>query len=70
MEENNNLQVTKLSLYFANVSVVSNLSMQVKAGTVHGLIGPNGAGKTSVLNCISGVDFYGYCNSDMLSGIF
>jgi branched-chain amino acid transport system ATP-binding protein len=55
MEKNSNLQLTELSLYFANVSAVSNLSMQVKAGTVHGLIGPNGAGKTSVLNCISGV---------------
>ena len=34
---------------------VSDLSMEVRQGTIHGLIGPNGAGKSTVFNVISGV---------------
>jgi len=34
---------------------VSDLSMTVTQGTIHGLIGPNGAGKSTVFNLISGV---------------
>ena len=34
---------------------VSDLSMSVIKGTIHGLIGPNGAGKSTVFNLIAGV---------------
>ena len=34
---------------------VSDLSMVVTPGAIHGLIGPNGAGKSTVFNLISGV---------------
>jgi branched-chain amino acid transport system ATP-binding protein len=34
---------------------VSDLSMMVTPGAIHGLIGPNGAGKSTVFNLISGV---------------
>ena len=34
---------------------VSDLSMMVTQGAIHGLIGPNGAGKSTVFNLISGV---------------
>jgi len=34
---------------------VSDLSMTVARGTIHGLIGPNGAGKSTVFNLISGI---------------
>lgn len=40
---------------YAGVTAVSNVDMQVKAGTVHALIGPNGAGKSSLINVIAGL---------------
>jgi branched-chain amino acid transport system permease protein len=33
---------------------VDNVTIEVQAGTIHGLIGPNGAGKTTLFNAISG----------------
>ena len=46
--------VERLTIVFGGLTAVSNASMQVRAGEVHGLIGPNGAGKSSLLNLISG----------------
>jgi ABC-type branched-subunit amino acid transport system ATPase component len=37
------------------VSVLTDVSLTVQAGQVHGLIGPNGSGKTTLLNCVSGL---------------
>jgi branched-chain amino acid transport system ATP-binding protein len=48
------LSVRGLTLRFAGVVAVSDLSFQLHAGELLGIIGPNGAGKTSVLNCING----------------
>ncbi len=44
-----------MSRRFGGLAAVSDLSMRVRAATVHGLIGPNGAGKSTVFNLISGV---------------
>ncbi len=48
------LEVHQLTLRFAGVIAVIDLSLSVRAGELLGIIGPNGAGKTSVLNCING----------------
>jgi branched-chain amino acid transport system ATP-binding protein len=49
------LRVEGVSLRFAGVSALDDVSFTVHPGTVHALIGPNGAGKSSCFNVISGV---------------
>ncbi|MDA3935281.1 MAG: ATP-binding cassette domain-containing protein, partial [Actinomycetota bacterium] len=34
---------------------VSDVSLQVERGTIHGLLGPNGAGKTTTLKMLLGL---------------
>lgn len=48
------LSVRDINKNFNGLQVISDLSFDVKEGTVHALIGPNGAGKTTVINMISG----------------
>lgn len=48
------LGVRGLTLRFAGVLAVWDVSFSLHAGELLGIIGPNGAGKTSVLNCING----------------
>jgi branched-chain amino acid transport system ATP-binding protein len=48
------LETRGLSRHFGGLVAVSDVGLEVAAGTVHGLIGPNGAGKTTMLNLISG----------------
>jgi ABC-type branched-subunit amino acid transport system ATPase component len=43
------------SVWFGGVSAVSNVTLSLPKGRIHGLIGPNGAGKTSLVNAISGI---------------
>jgi branched-chain amino acid transport system ATP-binding protein len=47
------LTITDVSLSFAGIDVLSNVTFSVQPGECVGLIGPNGAGKSSLLNCIS-----------------
>jgi ABC-type branched-subunit amino acid transport system ATPase component len=47
------LEVRDLSLSFAGLKALREVSFDVEEGEVLGLIGPNGAGKTTMLNCIS-----------------
>jgi branched-chain amino acid transport system ATP-binding protein len=49
------LELRGVSRRFGGLAAVADLSMDVAAGTLHGLIGPNGAGKSTVFNLISGV---------------
>ena len=49
------LEIEGVSLSFAGVLALSEVSFKVRKGELLALIGPNGAGKTSVFNCISGV---------------
>lgn len=49
------LEVSKLTIRFGGVVAIDDLSLDVKARTVHAIIGPNGAGKTTLLNGISGL---------------
>ena len=49
------LAIDGVSLSFAGVRALRDVSLEIGAGEVVAIIGPNGAGKTSLFNCISGV---------------
>ena len=49
------LTIEKLSKSFGGLMAVSNVSLEVEAGSLVGLIGPNGAGKTTLFNVLTGV---------------
>jgi branched-chain amino acid transport system ATP-binding protein len=48
------LAVSGVSLFFGGVQALSDVSFEVRKGSITGVIGPNGAGKTSLLNCVGG----------------
>lgn len=49
------LQVDRVSLAFAGVRALDDVSLEVEQGRIVAVIGPNGAGKTSLFNCISSI---------------
>jgi branched-chain amino acid transport system ATP-binding protein len=48
------LEISNISLRFAGVRALTEVSLHVDEGELFSIIGPNGAGKTSLVNCISG----------------
>ena len=44
-----------VSLAFAGIRALDDVSFEVRPGELFAIIGPNGAGKTSIFNCLSGV---------------
>ena len=49
------LRCDRVSLSFGGLKAVSDFSLALPKGVLHGLIGPNGAGKTTVFNLLTGV---------------
>jgi ABC-type branched-subunit amino acid transport system ATPase component len=49
------LDVDRVTVRFGGLVAVSDLDLDVPAGSIVSLIGPNGAGKTTAFNCISGI---------------
>jgi ABC-type branched-subunit amino acid transport system ATPase component/branched-subunit amino acid ABC-type transport system permease component len=48
------LEVRNLSVTFGGVRALSDVTLDVRPGEVHGLIGPNGAGKTTFIDAVTG----------------
>ncbi len=48
------LETRKLRKEFGALVAVANVSIKVRANTLHSIIGPNGAGKTTFFNLLSG----------------
>lgn len=49
------LRMEGISKSFPGVKALDNVSLTVKAGTVHALMGENGAGKSTLMKCLFGV---------------
>ncbi|MFZ0847436.1 MAG: ATP-binding cassette domain-containing protein, partial [Pseudolabrys sp.] len=49
------IDVHGLTKKFDGHVVVSDLSMQVKRGTIYGFLGPNGSGKTTTIRMLCGL---------------
>lgn len=49
------IEVRGVTQRFGGLTAVSDVDLEIGAGTVHGIIGPNGAGKTTLLNILSGL---------------
>jgi branched-chain amino acid transport system ATP-binding protein len=55
MDDKPLLTFDHVSLAFAGLRALDDVSFEVGAGELFAVIGPNGAGKTSIFNCLSGV---------------
>ena len=49
------LQMNHISKSFPGVKALDDVSLTVKAGTVHALMGENGAGKSTLMKCLFGI---------------
>ncbi len=55
-EEKVLIDIRHISKKFGNVTVLKDISVQVKEGEVVVIIGPSGSGKSTVLRCINGLE--------------
>jgi branched-chain amino acid transport system ATP-binding protein len=55
MDDHIILETEHLRKDFGGLIAVADVSLRVRAGSLHSIIGPNGAGKTTLFNLLSGV---------------
>ena len=55
MEQPALLEMRGISKEFPGVKALDNVSLTVRAGTVHALMGENGAGKSTLMKCLFGI---------------
>ena len=60
------IQTENLALELGGVSILKDVSFDVRAGEYVSIIGPNGAGKTTLLRCLLGM--YAYHGSAKING--
>ncbi|MEP7214786.1 MAG: ABC transporter ATP-binding protein [Anaerolineaceae bacterium] len=58
------LKALGVGMQFEGLTALSDITLTVPAGEIHGLIGPNGAGKTTFFNCVTG--FYSPTSGSLL----
>ncbi|MCL5408159.1 MAG: ABC transporter ATP-binding protein [Candidatus Thermoplasmatota archaeon] len=49
------IQVNSLSKFYGDKQVLSDFSIEIKTGEIHGILGPNGSGKTTLLKIMAGI---------------
>lgn len=54
-EETYLLEMDGINMSFGGIRALSDVSLRVKAGTVHALLGENGAGKSTLMKILSGI---------------
>jgi branched-chain amino acid transport system permease protein len=50
------LEISNVEVRFGEFVALSDVTVQVEAGSVHAIVGPNGAGKTTLLNAVSALN--------------
>jgi methyl-galactoside transport system ATP-binding protein len=56
MQEKYALELLNVSKTFPGVKALDDVTLRVKAGTVHALMGENGAGKSTLMKCLFGIN--------------
>ena len=55
METSSIIRTESLTKTYGGTTVVNNLGLDIKSGTVHGLLGPNGSGKSTTMKMLLGL---------------
>jgi len=53
--DSNSILLTDINKFFGDNQVLTNVSLEVEAGTIYGLLGPSGCGKTTTVKIMSGI---------------